>query len=244
MEVKQLTKIALVWDLHQQEIPKARIARQLGLHRETVHLWIQGIEQRGFLEFVEEYQQAKKGKRPRRQVDALLKKKIWAIREREMDCCGQKIQYFLEKEYNVKPAVSKIYEILGEKYKLRSQWKTSKKRGSTPEANKPREVIQMDTIAFGNIFAFTAIDIFTREADVMLAPQATSLNGAVFLDHCMPRRFNSFSETIQADGGPEFQGKFASMVYQYTNRFRVSRPYRKNEQSFIESLTGQLGKNA
>jgi len=242
MEVQQITKISLVWDLYEQDIPKARIARQLGIHRETVHLWIKRIEKVGFLPFVEEYQRAKKGERKRRQIDPLLKRKIWAIREREYDCCGQKIQYFLKKEYGIKPAVSKIYEVLGEKYQLRSKWKTNKKRGSTPSATKAREVVQMDTVMFGHIIAFTAIDIFTKEADVMLSLSGTSNDGARFLNTCMPRRFNSFSETIQADGGPEFQGKFASTVRQYTNTFRVSRPYRKNEQSFIESFNRTVRK--
>ncbi len=242
MDVKQITKIGLVWDLYQEGIPKARIARQLQLHRETVHLWICGIEKMGFLEFLKYYQQAKKGQRKKRQIDPLLKRKIWAIREREFDCCGQKIQYFLEKEYGLKPAVSKIYEVLGEKYKLRSKWKKNKKRGSTPSATKPREVVQMDTIVFGHIIAFTAIDIFTKEADVMLSQSGTANDGARFLDTCMPRRFNSFSEVIQADGGPEFQGKFASSVRKYTNTFRISRPYRKNEQSFIESFNRTVRK--
>lgn len=65
-----------------------------------------------------------------------------------MDCCGQKIQYFLDKEHRVDP-----------------------------------EVIRMDSIDFGGIFAFTAVDIFSKEADVTLAPELTSQYGADFLDY-------------------------------------------------------------
>lgn len=159
-----------------------------------------------------------------------------------MDCCGQKIKYFLEQEYGESPAVSKIYEILAEKYKLRSKWKKNQKRGSVPKAEKPREVIQMDSIDFGGVFAFTAVDIFSKEADVLLRPSLTSRDGALFLDTCMKRRFDSFSEMIQADGGSEFKDQFKAKVYAYTNRFRIASPYKKNEQAYVESFNRTVRK--
>lgn len=243
MEVmNQLTKITLAWELYESGVPKTHIAKQLGLSRETVHIWIKSIEEFGLLEFLDRYFNAKKGDRVKRQIDPILKRRVWSIREREMDCCGQKIKYFLEKEYGQSPAVSKIYEILKEKYKLRSKWKRNQLRGPIPKADRPREVIQMDTVDFGAIFAFTAVDIFSKEADVVLRPSLTSHDGAIFLDTCMHRRFNSHSDMIQSDGGPEFKDEFRKKVYQYTNRFRVARPYKKNEQSYIESFNRTVRK--
>ena len=58
------------------------------------------------------YKQAKKGERKKRQVDPIVKRWVWEIREREYDCCGQKIQYFLKKEHGVHFSVPRIYEIL------------------------------------------------------------------------------------------------------------------------------------
>lgn len=240
--MNQLTKITLAWELFEQDIPKTHIAKQLEVGRETIHIWIKGIEELGFLAFLDQYINAKKGQRVKRQIDPILKRRVWEIRDREMDCCGQKIKYFLEKEYGASPAVSKIYEILAEKYKLKSKWKHNQKRGAVPHAEKPREVIQMDSIDFGGIFAFTAVDIFSKEADVTLAPELTSEYGADFLDTCMQRRFNSHSDLIQADGGHEFKDKFKAKVYNYTNRFRISRPYKKNEQSYIESFNRTVRK--
>lgn len=244
MEMQQTTKIILAWELFEQGVPKLHIAKQLQVHRETIHLWITGIQtnQKLLPGFLEQYQGAKKGKRLRRQVNPILKRWVWEIRKREKECCGQKIAYFLEKEHCVKPAVSKIYEILAEKYIIKSKWKKNQKRGVVPKAEKPREVIQMDTIDFGNIFAFTAVDIYSKEADVILKPSLASSDGAAFLDTCMQRRFNGYSELIQADGGPEFKDKFKEKVYQYTDRFRISRPYKKNEQSFIESFNRTVRK--
>ena len=60
-----------------------------------------------------------------------------------------------------------------EKYQLKSKWKKNQKRGAVPKADHPREVVQMDTIDFGEVFAFTSVDIFSKEADVFLAPDLT-----------------------------------------------------------------------
>lgn len=242
MDVLNITKITLAWELFEAGIPKSHIASRLGLQRETVHLWIKGILEYGLVEFLDRYSKAKKGPRIKRQVDPILKRWVWEIREREMDCCGQKIIYFLDKEYGVKLSVPKVYEILAEKYIIKSKWKHNQKRGAVPHAEKPREVIQMDSIDFGAVFAFTAVDIFSKEADIVLAPELTSQHGVRFLDTCMQRRFNSHSDLIQADGGHEFKDKFKAKVYNYTDRFRVARPYKKNEQSYIESFNRTVRK--
>lgn len=242
MEVLNKTKIILAWELFEAGVPKRHIALKLGLHWETVGIWVKNIQERGLLVFLDEYERAKRVPRPTRQVDPILKLWVWEIREREVDCCGQKIQYFLEKEHNTKISVPKIYEVLKEKYVVKSKWKKNVKRGPVPVAGKAREVIQMDTVDFGEVFAFTSIDIFSKEPDVLLRPSLTSEDGVIFLDTCMKRRYNSHSDLIQADGGPEFKGEFRRNVFVYTDRFRVARPYKKNEQSYIESFNRSLRK--
>ena len=138
--------IVFCWELYEQGMPKIRIAKRLGKHRDTIHLWIKGINRVGLLGFLGKYKQAKKGERKKRQVDPIVKRWVWKIREREYNCCGQKIQYFLVKEHGVHLSVPKIYEILAEKYVLRSKWKKNKPRDPIPQAVKPRQVIQMATI--------------------------------------------------------------------------------------------------
>ncbi len=191
--------------------------------------------------FLDRYHQAKKGAREKRQINPIFKRWVWMIREREYDCCGQKIQYFLKKEHSVHISVPKIYEILSEKYVIRPKWKKNQKRGKVPKATGPREVIQMDSMDFGGIYAFTAIDIFTREADVLLATELTANFGCAFLYQSMRRRFDHV-RLIQTDGGPEFKADFIDNVYLFCDRYRISRPYRKNEQSYIESFNRTLRK--
>jgi len=236
------TLITLLWELYKQGVPRIHIAEKLDKHRETAGLWIKNIKKYGLLDFLNKYDQAKKGPREKRRVDPLVKLRVWEIREREMDCCGQKIQYFLKKEYQIHLSVPKIYEILKEKYTIKSRWKKNQVRGPIPRALKPREVIQMDTLDFGQIFAFTGIDIFTREADILLAPELTAEYGYHFLKQSMRRRFNNLVHLIQTDGGPEFKDEFKKNVCQFCHRHRVARPYRKNEQSFIESFNRTVRK--
>ncbi len=238
-----MTKIIVAWELLEQGIPKSHIAKHLGVSRRTVIRWSQGIEKHGSLEkFLAYYKLAKKGSRKKRKIDAVLKRRIWALREKHYQCCGQKIQYFLEKEYDTQVSVTTIYKVLDEKYQLRSKWQKNQKRGSLPVAQGPREVIQMDTVNFGAVFAFTAIDIHTRECDVLLRPALEAVDGQAFLHHCMSRRFDGFAEIIQTDGGSEFKKEFEKDAGRYCNRHRFARPYKKNEQSFIESFNRSLRK--
>jgi transposase len=242
-EVKQTTKIIHAWELFEQGVPKGHIAKQLAVNRETVRIWIGGIQANpaGLLGFLDGYEKAKKGERAKRKVDGLMKARIYRIREENRQCCGQKIQEYLEEEFGVHLSTTTIYEILAEKYILRSKWKKNLKRGSVTKATKPREVIRMDTVHFGMVFAFTSVDTFSKDVSVKLYPTLTSTDGRDFLDHSFTQRFHH-TELLQSDGGPEFKGEFKQAVFIYADRFRVARPYKKNEQSYIESFNRTLRK--
>lgn len=49
-------------------------------------------------------------------------------------------------------------------------------------------------------------------------------------------------EVLQTDRCKEFMGEFGQRVSCYAQRHRVSRPYRKNEQAFVESFHRTLRK--
>lgn len=243
MDMQQITKISLAWELFQEGMPQLHIAKQVGVNRVTVYRWVKGITTTGELElFIDQYLLAKKGSRKKRKIDGLLKVRVWKLRETYRQCCGQKIQYFLKRDYGIELGVKTIYRILKEKYQLRSKWKKNQKRGPVPEASKPREVVQMDTLDFGEIFAFTGIDIYSKEADILLAPELTGQYGYHFLRQSMERRFNEYVKLIQTDGGPEFKDEFKQHVLEYTQRHRIAHPYKKNEQAYIESFNRSLRK--
>lgn len=243
MGMQQATKIILAWELFEQGIGKGHIAEQLGVNRETVRLWLRGIKnhQDELLGFLEQYRTAKKGERAKRKVNGLLKARIYRIREENRDCCGQKIQHYLEDEFGIHLSTTTIYEILAEKYKLRSKWRKNQQRGELMQAQAPRQVIQMDSVHFGMVFAFTSVDAFSKDVSVKLYPTLTSTDGKDFLIESFNNRFHH-TELLQTDGGPEFKGEFKQNVFSFAERFRVARPYKKNEQSFIESFNRSLRK--
>jgi transposase len=243
MDMQNISLITLAWELYESGVGKTHIAEKLKKDRETIRIWIHGIEKVGLLPFLEQYSQAKKGERTKRKIHGQVKRWIWDIREREYDCCGQKVQYFLKKEHDIHLSVPAIYDVLNEKFEITSKWKKGTVViGPVPTAEKKREIVQMDTIDFGYIFAFTAIDIVARDADVFMAPALTSQCGHQFLDVSMKRRFDGYVNLIQTDGGPEFKDEFSDHVLEYCDKRRVSRAYKKNEQSFIESFNRTVRK--
>lgn len=101
-------------------------------------------------------------------------------------------------------------------------------------------MIQTDTVDFGEVFAFTAVDICTREAAVILQPALDATAGAEALTEHMA--FFGPVGLIQRDGGPEFMAAWETTARGYTDAIRTARPYKKNEQAFIESFNRTLRK--
>lgn len=243
MEMRQDTKITMAAELLEEGMSKSHIAKRLEVSRRTVIRWSQGIQKASSLTaFLDEYHQAKRGSRRKRKRDAILQRRIWALRRKHRHCCGQKLQYFLAKEYGQTVSVTTIYKVLREQFTLRSKWQKNQMRGPVPQAERPRQVVQVDTVDFGEIFAFVAIDIYSKEGAVLLRPSLEAQEGQLFLRHCFPSIFGHFVEVIQTDGGPEFKGAFAQEAKRYCAHHRVARPYRKNEQSFVESFNRSLRK--
>lgn len=242
MDMHTLTPLTLAFELSEQGLSPTTMAAHLGRHRETIGLGLKGRATYGRAGSLERYTQAKTGPRRARQVPPTIKRLIGELRVRAHDCCGQKIAYFLEREYHVRLSVPKIYEILAEKYVIRSKWRKNQKRGAIPTASHARAVIQMDTVAFGHLFAFTGVDIYTKEAEVVLRPTLTSDDGAAFLRTAMSRRVTGRVEVRQTDGGPEFKGAVAQQARDYGDRHRIARPYQNNEQAAIECFNRTLRK--
>jgi transposase InsO family protein len=116
--------------------------------------------------------------------------------------------------------------------KVLAPYGRNKRRGPVPQASGPRQVIQIDTTDLGAVYAFTTIDTYTREGQVVLSPSLTSRDGAAALEKVMGYFGNS--RLIQTDGGTESAGEFLTALPKYAGRHRVARPCRKNEQAHIE----------
>lgn len=108
------------------------------------------------------------------------------------------------------------------------------------KGTQPREVIQTDTVDFGQLFAFTAIDTYTKEASVIIKPELTSRAGKEALQEQL--QYFKHIDHIQRDGGPEFKLHWQEYATKHISSIRTARPYKKNEQAFIERFNGILRK--
>lgn len=232
--------VELAWELHKVGQSPVTIARTVGRDRATIYRWITGIRLYGIRRYLQRYRNAKKGRRQKRKTDPVIKDRIFRMREEFHQCCGEKIRYWMVKRYGCSPSLTTIYRILGEKYQLRPKGQRNRKRGPVPHAEKPREVIQTDTVDFGEVYAFTSVDICTREASVVLEIALDAPAGA----HALEQQMTFFGPVgmIQRDGGSEFMAEWEATAQRYANQIRTSRPYRKNEQAFIESFNRTLRK--
>lgn len=230
-----VTRIRVAHVLRKQGIPVEEIAREVERDRATVYRWLKGIRQRGIESYIRYYRAAKKGRRQRK-THPYLAQRVLSIRREYRDCCGQKIAYLLAQE-GITLSVSTIYRILGRHRKLRKHTRTAR---GTParHGQKPREVVQMDTVDVDEVFAFTAIDTRTREGFILMRPGLSSADGKAALEE-LARRFGPI-ETLQTDGGSEFEKDFTDVVDQYAQQHVIARPYRKNDQAFIECFNGTL----
>lgn len=238
--IKKKEQITQAWNLKKLGVSPEVIAIGLKIDRSTIYRWFRSIRRKGIRVFLKDYEKAKQGRRKRNTTDPIIKDKIYRIRDEYKRCCGEKIKYLLKRNYDINISVSTIYRILGEKYILRSKWKKNQKRGFVIKGSKPRESIQVDTVVLGEIYAFTAIDTYTREVSVILKDKLDSVAGEeAFVEQL---RYFQQIERIQRDGGPEFKDKWEYRVRKLNINIRTSRPYKKNEQAYIERFNGILRK--
>ncbi len=225
-----VTPIQVAWELYQAQQPVDYIAGRVGVNRSTVYRWLKGIRRWGIRAFLKHYQNAKKGRRQHKTHGHIVQR-VLTIRRQHHNCCGEKIVYWLAKE-GIQLSRSTVYRILNRHWQLRSKGRRNRLRGPQLRATGPRQVLQMDTIDLGDVYAFTAIDSYTREGQVVLRPGLTSQDGKAALEQFMA--YFGHSQLIQTDGGSEFEGHFRQALPDYAEQHRVSRPYRKNEQAQIE----------
>lgn len=239
--MNSITLIELAWELHKAGQSADIIASKVSKNRATVFRWFVGIRLKGIRKFLRDYQKAKKGRRQKRKTDPVTKLRIYTIREKFHNCCGEKIQYWMDKLHGQYVPVSTIYRILNQKYQLSNKYKQkNQKRGPVPTADQPRKVVQADTVDFGELFAYTAVDIYGRDVQVVMSTGLQGKDGAIALEQQM--KYFQFVDLIQRDGGGEFEREWEIEAKKYCNSIRTSRPYKKNEQSYIESFNRSLRK--
>lgn len=235
---KSIAEIEVAWHLWQEDINSLVIAKRVNKDRATIYRWIRRFKTIGLRRTVKAYENAKKGRRKKR-ISTNTKLHIFLTREKYHNCCGEKIKYYMEEDYKEKVSVATIYRVLRTKYKMNSKYK-QRKYGEAPKGKYERDVIQADTVDFGQVYAYTYIDTYTRQAYVDLETGLESEDGYASLT--VAKKHFKNVRLLQNDGGREFEKEFRKNVKMFAREHRVSRPYKKNEQSFIESFNRTLRK--
>jgi putative transposase len=233
--VDNVTRIYVAWELNEAGHKAEYIAKRVGVHRATVYRWLKGIGLRGIRGYIRHYKNAKKGRRVRK-THPHVEQRVLRLRDEYRDCCGEKLVYLLAQE-GIHVSRSTVYRILNKHRKLRKHYRRA--QGSPiQQATQARQVIQMDTMDLGQIYAYTAIDTFTREARVVIRPSLQAEDGRLAMETIM--RELGPCQVLQTDGGSEFKAECAQKIHLYAQRHRIARPYKKNEQAFIEAFNSTL----
>lgn len=236
--MKNVSVWELAFELSRSGVKPEEIAQRLGIGRATVYRWLRGIRYRGIRRFVREKRLAKR-KRKRRCLETQVVVKIKKIRQ-ETGWCGEKIVWELKTKHGIRVSQASVYRVLNHDFKLRSRWKKNVARGPQPKAIKPRDVIQADTVDLGDLFAYTAIDIFTREAAVVLGETLEAEEGA----RCVRKILSNLGscQIFQTDNGGEFGKKCSRVIRKFALKHRKIHARRKNENAYIESFHRSLRK--
>lgn len=239
--MRTLTHYEAAWNMHRAGIKVGQIALSLNKHRATIYRWIKDIKIGGIRQFLK-LKKISKHRRPSSRIPEYIVQKIVDIRN-QFGWCGAKIKKELKENYSINVSLSTIYRYLHQRFtKFGVGVKKYFKHQAIVTASKPRQVIEHDTVDLGGkknkVYAYTAIDIFTKEPSVVIASDLTMESGAeAFL---VQKQFYGEVELHQSDNGSEFQSLFKSAVEITGSKHRYSRPYKKNEQSHIENFNKSL----
>lgn len=235
----------VAWRMSQQpSIKITDIAEVVGKSEQTVYRWLSSIKKCGIREFVRRKKTCKT-RRPKSRTPEWQAQLIVDIRQ-EYGWCGAKIKKELEVNHNIKKSLATIYRILHERLTRHVVGvRRYEKHQPIVKSHAPREVVEHDTVDLGGgKYAYTSIDVFTKEPCVIIAEDLTMQTGKnAFLKQ---KSFYGPVDLHQSDNGSEFQSAFVEAVLASDghngkrSRHRYSRPYKKNEQAHIENFNKSL----
>ncbi len=235
--MRTLTHYEVAWNMYQAGSSINQIIKVVSKHRATVYRWLQKIKLLGIKEFMLRKKTCK-ARRPRARTPEHIIQKIIDIRQ-DYGWCGQKIRKELRENHCIRIGLSTIYRWLHARL-TKSVVGVNRyhKHQAIVTASKPLEVIEHDTVDLGELYAYTAEDIFSKHPSVYVGINLEMETGAKAFEY----HLNTFgySKLHQSDNGSEFQSKFVEAVEAAKSHHRYSRPYKKNEQAHIENFNKAL----
>ena len=235
-----LSQYEVAWSMFQARMSVDQIAEALSKHRSTIYRWIKSIQVKGLQKFLQDKKDWSYRK-PSRVTSENVVQLILDIRK-QFRWCGQKIRKELAENHGISIAVSTIYRWLHKRLKGDTKINKYTKYKPLITAEKARELVEHDTVDLGgkkeNVYAFTAIDIFSKEPSVYIGSNLEMSTGAEALRY--HKKYYGQVETHQSDNGSEFQADFVVEAMWEGSDHQYSRAYKKNEQAHIENFNKSL----
>jgi putative transposase len=215
-----------------------KIGRHLGYHHTAVMKWVKRSRLVGDVPIQTRSSEPKS--KPGKIAEA-LEKKIVELR-RSTGRCTEALKLQLDREGIVVPR-STIYRVLERNrcLKKRSPYKRWHPHQERPQALKPGDLVQMDTIHLmisekKRIYVFTLIDTYSRWTYAKAYEKMNAATSVAFLAEAQKAAVFHF-EMIQTDHGPEFGSWFVSMIKRLHRFTRIGKP---NDNSHIERFNRTL----
>lgn len=147
------------------------------------------------------------------------------------------------KQQGINISLSSVYRILRDGYllKRKSPWKKFHRTSLRPEALKPGDLVQMDTIHImisekKRIYVYTLIDVFSRVGYAKSVSKISSGETLKFLREA--RKHLPFHiSCIQTDHGPEFGSYFTNRLGIVHRHSRIRKP---NDNAHVERFNRTL----
>lgn len=182
--------------------------------------------------------------RPKSHPNSLSKEKIAAIIKARVDHnrCSEVVHEYLKRD-GVDVSLSSVKRTL-KRFRLlktRSPWKKKRRYPPRPEAEKPWDLVQFDTVHLGppgsRSYVYTALDVYSRYGFAMVSDKANCLVSVKFFRQ-VTRQFQI--RTVQTDNGPEFGLFFTDAVKRAGAYHRHIHPRSPNENGHLERFNRTL----
>jgi len=214
-------------------------ARRYGVSPGTVTKWCRLSRRYGHVPI------PAKSSRPKcspRALDKTVVEKIIDIRL-EHNRSAEVVHKRLKGEYGVNVSLSSVKRTLDRHNLLRkrSPWKRLHVSQPRPEALKPGDLVQVDTIHLmkndgTRVYIFTCLDVYSRWAYARSYERSNTRNAVHFLKRAQAEALFTFN-MIQSDNGPEFSTHFTERIPQQHRHSRVRRP---NDNAHLERFNRTL----
>ena len=165
-----------------------------------------------------------------------------ANKRKELGRSIEVVHHALKQEV-MKISLSSVYRILRDRYllKRKSPWKKFFRTSLRPEALKPGDLVQMDTIHLmidkrTRIYVYTIIDVYSRIAYAKACYKISSGKTLNFLKEARAQ-FSFHISCIQTDHGPEFGSYFTQRIGITHRHSRIRKP---NDNAHIERFNRTL----